>query len=64
MRAQLLEAISASYVEQQDIRYGAARGWLDRIIDPVATRSELAMALQVAAGVDTSAPFATGVLQT
>tara|TARA_B100001059_G_scaffold44388_1_gene36701 strand:+ start:675 stop:2339 length:1665 start_codon:yes stop_codon:yes gene_type:complete len=64
MRAELLEAISASYVEQQDIRYGAARGWLDRIIDPVATRSELAMALQVAAGVDTSAPFSTGVLQT
>ena len=30
MRAQLLEAIRPSYIEQQDIRYGAARGWLDQ----------------------------------
>ena len=63
-RAQLLEAISTSYREQQDIRYAAARGWVDRIIDPRETRSELDLALQVAEGAVSRAPFATGVLQT
>ena len=64
MRAELLKAISDSYHEQQDIRYGAARGWLDRIIDPVRTRSELIFALQVAEQADPEGPFKTGVLQT
>ena len=63
-RAALLAAVSASYQEQQDVLYGAARGWLDRMIEPEATRSELATALMVASGCDASAPFRTGVLQT
>ncbi len=63
-RAELLAAITASYTEQQDVLYGAARGWIDRMIDPLETRAELGEALAVAEGVDTSAPFATGVLQT
>ena len=64
MREELLRAISDSYHEQQDIRYGAARGWLDRIIDPAKTRSELAFALQVAEYADREGKFNTGVLQT
>ncbi|MAJ45926.1 MAG: methylcrotonoyl-CoA carboxylase [Planctomycetes bacterium TMED75] len=64
MRAELLKAISDSYHEQQDIRYGAARGWLDRIIDPAKTRFELSFALQVAERADLEGKFNTGVLQT
>ncbi|MAD18741.1 MAG: methylcrotonoyl-CoA carboxylase [Planctomycetaceae bacterium] len=63
-RAELLAAITASYSEQQDVFYGAARGWVDRMIEPMRTRRELAEALMLADGCDTSAPFATGVLQT
>tara|TARA_B100001059_G_scaffold82423_2_gene80509 strand:- start:2219 stop:3874 length:1656 start_codon:yes stop_codon:yes gene_type:complete len=63
-RTQLLEAITASYREQQDIRYGAARGWLDRLIEPHRTRDELIEALQIADGVPIDGPFRTGVLQT
>jgi len=63
-RAELLAAITASYSEQQDVLYGAARGWVDRMIDPVKTRRELGEALMLADGCDTSGPFATGVLQT
>ena len=44
--------------------YGAARGWVDRMIDPRQTRAELAEALMLASGVDTSGSFGTGVLQT
>jgi acetyl-CoA carboxylase carboxyltransferase component len=62
--AQLLDAISSSYHEQQDIRYGAARGWVDRIIDPEKTREELAFALEFAQRAHADRPFRTGVLQT
>lgn len=64
MRSQLLAAITASYSEQQDILYGAARGWLDRIIDPVKTREELIAALRIAAMVPCQVDYRTGVLQT
>ena len=66
MRAQLLAAITASYSEQQDIRYAASRGWVDRIIDPAHTRDELALALAVAAQAPMISPgaFRTGVMQT
>lgn len=57
-------AIHASYTEQADIRHGAARGWVDRIIEPHRTREELIAALEAAAGWDYSRPFKTGVLQT
>ncbi|MHC5023780.1 MAG: acyl-CoA carboxylase subunit beta [Planctomycetota bacterium] len=63
-RQQLLDAITDSYREQQDIRYGAARGWVDRLIDPAATRDELIDALRIASTVPTEGPFRTGVLQT
>ncbi len=58
-------AIHASYTEQADIRHGAARGWLDRIIEPHKTREELIAALDAAnQGWDYAKPFKTGVLQT
>jgi len=63
-RKALLAAITASYSEQQDILHGAARGWLDRMIDPLRTREELCFAVALAAGSPMDAPFRTGVLQT
>ncbi|TVQ57109.1 MAG: acyl-CoA carboxylase subunit beta [Phycisphaerales bacterium] len=63
VRAQVFEAIKASYTEQQDIRYGAARGWVDRIIEPERTREELIMSLQIARTYPIEGAFRTGVLQ-
>jgi 3-methylcrotonyl-CoA carboxylase beta subunit len=61
----IYSAVHAAYTEQADIRHGAARGWVDRIIEPHRTREELIAALQAAAqGWDYSAEFKTGVLQT
>ena len=64
VRAQLLDAITKSYSEQQDIRYAASRGWLDRIIEPSRTRAELLAAVRVAYQAPVDQPFRTGVLQT
>lgn len=61
---QLLQAITASYDEQQDIRYGAARGWVDRLIEPHMTREELIFALRIASTFPIEGEFKTGVLQT
>lgn len=62
---QITAAIHAGYTEQADIRHGAARGWLDRIIEPHNTRQELIAALDAAnEGWDYSKDFKTGVLQT
>ncbi len=61
---QILDAVRASYHEQQDIRHGAARGWVDRIIEPHRTRDELIAALSYCSNWDYSRSFRTGVLQT
>ncbi len=61
---QILAAVHAGYTEQADIRHAAARGWVDRIIEPHKTRDELIAALSFTAGWDYSRPFKTGVLQT
>jgi 3-methylcrotonyl-CoA carboxylase beta subunit len=65
MRKELLAAITKSYSEQQDIRYGAARGWVDRLIEPDKTREELIRALEIASTfpISRNGEFKTGVLQ-
>ncbi len=64
-RDAILDAVRAGYNEQQDIRHGAARGWVDRIIEPHKTREELIAAIQAARqGWDNTVEFRTGVLQT
>ncbi|MDP7008251.1 MAG: acyl-CoA carboxylase subunit beta [Phycisphaerales bacterium] len=63
-RSQLLAAITASYDEQESIFYGAARGWVDRMIVPTETRSELTEALSVASTFVIEDVYKTGVLQT
>lgn len=58
----LRETIRERYEEQTDIRYGAARGWVDAIIRPHETRLwlETALSLLPATG---DVPFRTGVMQ-
>lgn len=60
----ILDAVRESYTEQQDIRHGAARGWLDRVIQPHNTRDELAAALAMTSNWPSEREFRTGVLQT
>jgi 3-methylcrotonyl-CoA carboxylase beta subunit len=60
---QLRQKIAASYEEQTDVRYAAARGWVDAIIDPVSTRNVLLQALEIVTRHDDGRPFQTGVLQ-
>src|SRR5579872_2119191 len=60
----LLNSVQATYNHQTDPRYGAARLWIDRIIDPRETRSALVTALE-AASLNPDVPeFKVGVLQT
>jgi 3-methylcrotonyl-CoA carboxylase beta subunit len=62
---EILAAVHAGYTEQADIRHGAARGWVDRLIAPHKTREELIAALEAAQqGWDYSREFKVGVLQT
>jgi acetyl-CoA carboxylase carboxyltransferase component len=60
---ELRRTIETSYQEQTDVRYGAARLWVDRIIDPADTRAELLTALATATRHDDDRAFRTGVLQ-
>jgi len=60
----LLESIKATYEEQTDIRYAAARLWVDAIIDPAETRAALLIALEATALNPDIAKFNPGVIQT
>jgi len=61
--AVLRDKVKASYDEQTDVRYAAARLWVDAIIQPEETRATLLTALAVATRYDEGKPFRTGVLQ-
>jgi 3-methylcrotonyl-CoA carboxylase beta subunit len=63
-KKQLLESIRATYEQQTDPRYAAARLWVDAIIDPAHTREALIESLESAALNPHIAEFKTGVLQT
>ena len=54
----------STYEEQSDPRYGAARLWVDAILDPAQTREALIWALEAAALNPEVREFKTGVLQT
>ena len=60
----LYDEIKSSYDAQADPRYGAARLWIDAIIDPVKTRDVLITALEAASLNPQVARFNPGVLQT
>lgn len=61
--AELRDRVKAAYDEQTDVRYAAARLWVDSIIRPEDSRATLQAALAVATRFDDGKPFKTGVLQ-
>ncbi|MCE9544550.1 MAG: acyl-CoA carboxylase subunit beta [Planctomycetia bacterium] len=61
--AELRDKIKGTYDRQTDVRYGAARGWVDAIIDPADTRDVLILSLEVATRVADPEPFRLGVFQ-
>jgi 3-methylcrotonyl-CoA carboxylase beta subunit len=63
-RKQLFDETKAAYDQQMDPRYGAARLWIDKIIDPMETREALITALDAAALNPDVPKFSVGVLQT
>jgi 3-methylcrotonyl-CoA carboxylase beta subunit len=60
----LLESIKATYDQQTDCRYAAARLWVDGIIDPAKTRESILTALEACALNPDVAKFNVGILQT
>jgi 3-methylcrotonyl-CoA carboxylase beta subunit len=63
-KKELYESVKRTYDEQTDPRYGAARLWIDKIIDPVETREAVVQALEAAALNPEVPEFKVGVLQT
>ena len=63
-KKELYESIKHTYDEQTDPRYGAARLWIDKIIDPIETRDAITQALEAAALNPDVPEFKVGVLQT
>jgi 3-methylcrotonyl-CoA carboxylase beta subunit len=60
---ELRQKVKTTYEEQTDIRYGAARGWVDAIIQPDETRNVLVQLLQYVSRPTPHARFHTGVIQ-
>jgi acetyl-CoA carboxylase carboxyltransferase component len=60
----LRKSVRATYEQQSDPRYAAARLWVDAILDPAHTREALIWALEAAALNPEVREFKTGVLQT
>jgi acetyl-CoA carboxylase carboxyltransferase component len=63
-KQELLASIKATYEEQTDCRYAAARLWVDAIIDPAKTREALMTALEAASLNPEVSKFNPGILQT
>jgi acetyl-CoA carboxylase carboxyltransferase component len=63
-RKKIFDEIKAGYDAQADPRYGAARLWIDAIIDPAETRGVLMTALEACALNTEVGRFNVGVLQT
>jgi 3-methylcrotonyl-CoA carboxylase beta subunit len=60
---ELRDKVKQSYEEQTDIRYGAARGWVDALIQPHETRDVLSRLLEYVSRPMPKARFHTGVIQ-
>jgi acetyl-CoA carboxylase carboxyltransferase component len=63
-KKKLFDEVKATYDEQMDPRYGAARLWIDKIIDPAETRDTIITALEAASLNPELPKFSVGVLQT
>jgi 3-methylcrotonyl-CoA carboxylase beta subunit len=62
-QAAMGEELRKRYDRETDIRYAAARLWIDAIIDPAQTREVLTLALDVAVRQREIEPLTTGVFQ-
>jgi 3-methylcrotonyl-CoA carboxylase beta subunit len=62
--SQLRDKVRRDYDRQMDVRYGAARGWVDAIIEPTNTRAALIDSLEIATRHAEQEPFRLGVFQT
>jgi len=60
----LRDTVKEGYQQQTDIRYGAARGWVDAIIAPHTTRDVLIRTLTLVSRTPPPARYHTGVIQT
>jgi len=63
-KQEIFASVKATYEQQTDPRYGAARLWIDKIIDPVTTRQVLIRSLELAALNPEVPKFNVGLLQT
>jgi len=63
-KGELYASVKQTYDEQTDPRYGAARLWIDKIVDPLDTRAALIEALDAASLNPEVREFKVGVLQT
>jgi len=63
-KQELLASIKATYDQQTDCRYAAARLWVDAIIDPAKTRDAILTALEATALNPDVPKFNVGILQT
>jgi acetyl-CoA carboxylase carboxyltransferase component len=63
-KKELFESVRNTYASQMDPRYGAARLWIDKIIDPLETREAITWALRAARHNPDVPPFKVGILQT
>lgn len=59
----LRDEVQGSYNRQMDVRYAAARGWIDAILDPAETRDTLIFTLELATRHAEPEPFKLGVFQ-
>ena len=61
--SQLRDKVRGDYERQMDIRYAAARGWVDAILDPADTRDILIHALETVTRHASDETFRLGVFQ-
>jgi acetyl-CoA carboxylase carboxyltransferase component len=61
--AALRDKVRGDYDRQTDVRYAAARGWVDKIIDPARTRDVLIQSLEIVTRSADDEPFRVGVYQ-
>ena len=61
--AELRDKVKGDYERAMDVRYGAAHGWVDAILDPAKTRDTLIFALECATRHADNEPFKLGVFQ-
>jgi acetyl-CoA carboxylase carboxyltransferase component len=61
--AELRDRVRGDYDRATDARFGAARGWVDRIIEPGRTREELIFSLELVTRHVDPEPFKLGVFQ-